>query len=163
MLRKFPFVFLALILAACTPAPLPLSTPTPFAGQIDLEQQAVYAALLHNLYTSTNFVIMDTTATSPGGVKETNSSLDFIVQNLPGLDSETTDNFRARNLTAYPVSPQMDLSAPYVLLSRANMSQIFRTAGRSFMSDTLKLQGSRHFLRSASIIPMARHSFTSAQ
>ncbi len=125
MLRKNPFIFLALIITACTPKPLPASTPTPSAGQIDFEQQAVYAALLHNLYSSPNFVIMDTTATSPGGVGETDLTLEHILQNLPGISSETADSFRAQNLIAHPVSPRMDIGTPYVLLSQAEMSRIF--------------------------------------
>jgi hypothetical protein len=125
MLRKIPFIFLAFILAACTPNPLPASTPTPSAGQIDLEQQAVYAALLQNLYTSTNYVIMDTTATSPGGVGQPDSTLAYILQNLPGILSETTGSFRERNTASHPVSPRMALGTPYVLLTQDEMNQIF--------------------------------------
>ncbi len=125
MFRKFSFVFIAFTIAACSPTPLFFSTPSPSAGQIDLEQQAVYAALLHNLYSSPNFVIMDITATSPGGVDETKSTLDNILPNLPGIASETADSFLARNLAAHPVSPQMSIGTPYVLLSQAEMSQIF--------------------------------------
>lgn len=124
MFRKFQFVFLAFILSACT-AGISAPTPTPSSGQIDREQQAVYAALLHNLYSSSSFVIMDTTATSPGGVEETPSSLDFIMQNMHGVASETRDSFLGRNAAAHPVSPRMDLGTAYVLLTRAEMSKIF--------------------------------------
>ena len=61
MFKKILFPFLALTLFACS------VRPTPAPGQLEDEQRAVYAALLHNLYSSSNFVIMDTTATSPGG------------------------------------------------------------------------------------------------
>ncbi len=125
MLRKILFIFLAFILAACTPKPFPASTPTPSVGQIDLEQQAVYAALLHDLYTSTNYVIMDTTATSPRGVGEPDSTIAFILQNLPGIVSETSGSFRERNTASHPVSPRMALGTPYVLLTQDEMNQIF--------------------------------------
>jgi hypothetical protein len=124
MFRKFLFVFLAFIFSACTGG-ISAPTPTPSSGQIDLEQQAVYAALLHNLYSSSSFVIMDTTATSPGGVGETPSSLDFIMQNMHGVASETRDGFLGRNAAAHPVSPHMDLGTAYVLLTQEEMSKIF--------------------------------------
>jgi hypothetical protein len=123
MFRKLPFIFLALILSACTGKPSP--APTPSSDSIDVEQQAVYAALLHNLYLSSSFVIMDTTATSPGGVEETPSSLDYIMQNMHGVASETKDSFLGRNAAAHPVSPRMDLGSAYVLLTQEEKSKIF--------------------------------------
>jgi hypothetical protein len=123
MFKKFLFVFLAIILAACTGMPAPTSTPS--ADQIDTEEQAVYAALLQKLYSASSYVIMDTTATSPGGVGDTASILDNIMQNMHAVDQKTLDSFRARNDAGYPVRPDMDLGSAYVLLSQAEMSQIF--------------------------------------
>lgn len=123
MFKKLLTVYLAVVLTACGGVPSP--TPTPSSGQIDLEQQAVYAALLHSLYSSSNFVIMDTTATSPGGVEDTSSIIDNILQNMHGVDAVTGDSFRVRNNASYPVSPRMDLGTPYVLLTRDQMTRLF--------------------------------------
>ncbi len=123
MFKKFVFVFLAVVLAACTGKPTP--APTPSADQIDAEEQAVYAALLQGLYSASSYVIMDTTATGPGGVEYMASTRDRIVQDMRGVDPKTADSFRVRNEAAYPVRPDMDLGSAYVLLSQAEMSQIF--------------------------------------
>jgi len=124
MFRKFLFVFLALLLTACNGrTPTPSSTPS--SDQVDAEQQAVYTALLQKLYSASSYVIMDTTATSPGGVGDTASILDRVIQNMPGIDGETADSFRARNDSAWPVQPGMDLGSTYALLSQAEMTSIF--------------------------------------
>jgi hypothetical protein len=158
------FVFiLAVVLTACAGTPLP--TPTPAPEQVDGEQQAVYAALLHGLYSSSNFVIMDTSATSPGGVGDTASILVNILQNMHGVDAHTADNFRARNDASYPVSPRMDLGVPYVLLTRDQMTGLFnqtRTAGSCSTSSTRVLRASPPFHGSASMLPLTRRWFMSA-
>ncbi|MFA5873526.1 MAG: hypothetical protein WC832_06145 [Anaerolineales bacterium] len=123
MFKKFFFFFLAVIVAACTGTPAPTSTPS--AEQMDAEEQAVYAALLRNLYSASSYVIMDTTATGPTGVEDTASTLDHIMQNMHAVDLETADSFRVRNDAAYPVRLDMDLGSGYVLLSQGEMSQIF--------------------------------------
>jgi len=124
MFRKLLFILLALLLTACTGGTqTPVSTPS--TDQIDAEQQAVYTALLQDLYSASSYVIMDSTATSPGGVEATASILDRVLQNMHGVDGETMDSFRVRNDTAWPVPPDMHLGSSYVLLSQAEMTGIF--------------------------------------
>ena len=123
MLRKSIVVFLVVLLSACTASPTPL--PTPSDAQIDTEQQAVYTALLKKLYSASNYVIMDTTATSPAGVSDTSATLGRMIQNMQGVDQATADSFLARNDSAYPVPPSMDLGSSYALLSQTVMRQIF--------------------------------------
>ena len=123
MFNKLFLAFTVLSLVACTGTPAPVSTPS--AGQMDTEEQAVYAALLGNLYSASSYVIMDTTATGPAGVGDTASTLDRIMQDMRAVDLETADSFRVRNDAAYPVRPDMDLGSGYVLLSQGEMSQIF--------------------------------------
>jgi hypothetical protein len=123
MFKKPLTVFLAVVLAGC--AGKPGTVPTPAPGQLEDEQQAVYTAVLHKLYSSSNFVIMDTTATSPSGVGDTATILDNIIQNMHGVDTATVDSFRARNDAPFPVSPHMDLGTPYVLLTRDQMTRLF--------------------------------------
>ena len=123
MFRKILIVLLVLVLAACTTAPTPVSTPS--AEQMDADEQAVFAALLQKLYAAPSYVIMDTTATSPGGVGDTASSLERVGQDLAGLDQATSDSFQARNAAVTPIRGDMQLGSPYVVLSQAAMSQMF--------------------------------------
>jgi hypothetical protein len=123
MFRKSLFVFLAIVLAACTGTPAPISTPS--GEQMDAEEQAVYAALLQKLYSASSYVIMDTTATGPVGVGDTAVTLDRIMQDMRGVDQETADSFRVRNDAAYPIRPDMELGGGYVLLSQGEKSKIF--------------------------------------
>jgi len=123
MFRKSLFVFLAIVLAACTSTPAPISTPS--GEQMDAEEQAVYAALLQKLYSASSYVIMDTTATDPVGVGGTSTTLDRIMQDMRGVEQETADSFLTRNDAAYSIRPDMDLGSNYVLLSQDEKSKIF--------------------------------------
>jgi hypothetical protein len=123
MFKKILFIILAVIVTACTGTPGPVSTPS--AEQMDSEEQAIYAALFRNLYSASSYVIMDTTATSPTGVGDTASTLDRIVLDMHGVDQKTADSFRIRNEAAHPVRSDMNIGSSYVLLSQAEMSQIF--------------------------------------
>lgn len=90
-----------------------------------MEEQAVYSALLRNLYTASNYALMDTTATGMSGVADTGTSLERMFLDMHDLERSTAENFRARNDTVTPVSPTMDLGSEYVLVSQEEMSQIF--------------------------------------
>src|SRR5512137_1422416 len=123
MFRKLFILVLALCAAACTAQPP--ASPTPSANQVELEQQAVYAFLLPEMYKNSGYVIMDTTATSITGVDNTAQTLDYILQNMHDVDPETVANFRNRNDEAYPIRDDMQLGFPYTLLSQAGRNQIF--------------------------------------
>lgn len=123
MFRKFLIIILAIILADCSGTPAP--SPTPSTAQLDLEEQAVYTALLLKLHSASSYVIMNTTATGLVGVGNTESTLAHIVQDMRGVDPQTADSFKVRNDAPYPVSPGMDLGSGYVLLSQEEMSRIF--------------------------------------
>ena len=124
MSRKQVFLLLIFLLAACTPTSTP--APTPAADQLDREEQAVYAALLKQLYSAPTFVIMDDTSTGPAdGVDNTTQTLDYVLQNLHDVAQATVDSFRSRNEAAHPFSPDLDLGVPYSLLSQDQRNQIF--------------------------------------
>ena len=123
MCKRLILLFLALCAAACSAKPT--ASPTPSADQIDVEEQAVYAFLLPEMYQNRGYVIMDTTATSVTGVEATSQTLDYVLQSLHDVDAETADGFRSRNDAAYPIRPDMDLGSPYTLLSQAGRSKIF--------------------------------------
>ncbi len=123
MVRKPLLLSFVLVVAACTARTA--SIPTPSAGQEDAEEQSVYAFLLPKMYTHTDYVIMATTATGPTGVDNTSQTLDYVLQNMHDVASETVASFRARNDAAYPIRRDMDLGSQYTLLTQATRSQIF--------------------------------------
>jgi hypothetical protein len=125
MVKKLILLSFILCAAACTAKPASTSLPTPSTGQIETEQQAVYAFLLSNLYQHREYVIMDTTATGVTGVENTTQTLDYVLQNMHSVDSGTVVSFRSRNGAAYPISPDMNIGGPYTLLSQAGRQKIF--------------------------------------
>lgn len=54
-----------------------------------------------------------------------------ISDNLPDLSRVTYDNYLARNDQPYPLSPDMDLSIKYYLISEAELGEIYQTSGES--------------------------------
>ncbi len=124
MLKKLILAFLVLLLAACGPKPTPAS-PTPSADQIKLEEQAVYAALLKDMFNAPMVVLMEKTATDPGGVENTASTVDAAAKNLPGLDKATIENFKTRNSQSYSLPEDMNLGVKVILLTQTEMNQFF--------------------------------------
>jgi len=125
MVKKLILLSFILCAVACTAKPASTPLPTPSTGQIDTEQQAVYAFLLLNLYQHREYVIMDTTSTGVTGVENTTQTLDYVLQNMHSVDSGTVVSFRSRNDAAYPISPDMNIGGPYTLLSQAGRQKIF--------------------------------------
>jgi len=123
-MKKAILFLLAFLLAACSAAtPTPL--PTPSAKSIEAGELAVYAALLQAMYPDHNIVLMDQTATGPGGAGDTASTLEYALAQMKGVAPETAANFQARNEAAFPLKPDMDIGLHFTLLSEADMRQIF--------------------------------------
>jgi hypothetical protein len=122
MVRKFLFAFLVM-LAACTPRATP--QPTPSAGQVDAEEQAVYAALIQAMFPAKMAVLMNTTATDVGGNDKTDQTLQYVLKNMHAVSTQTIDSFKARNATAGPLHGDMQLGVPYALLSQDEITSIF--------------------------------------
>lgn len=123
-MKAFLLLLVLLSLAACTgqATPVPQTTTPP----VNLEEQAVFAALLQQKYGSTNsLVLRDTTATDAEGVSNTETVLQYVLKNTHGLEADTLDNFRVRNVTATLLSNDMNLGAGYVLLHQSDLNQIF--------------------------------------
>ena len=123
MVKRLLLLSLALIIISC--AVKPTSIPAPSADQVDVEEQSVYAFLLPKIYRNHGYVIMATTATDATGVDNTSQTLNYILQNMHGVASETVSSFQTRNDRAYPIRPDMDLGSPYTLLTQAGRSRIF--------------------------------------
>ena len=123
MYKKIIYSLLSIILAACTVKRA--QVPTASAPQMDAEEQSVYAAVLRKLYTDSNYVIMETTATGLLGTQDMSSTLDHVLLNMHNYSTETADSFRARNDAAYPLRPDMEIGASYVLLTQNERTQFF--------------------------------------
>jgi len=119
------FLFLALLtLTACTGPSTPV--PQTAAPPVDLEEQAVFAALLQLRFGSaTNLVIHASTATDAEGVANTETVLQYVLKNTHGLEADTLNSFRTRNATMTLLSSDMNLGASYVLLGQSDLNQIF--------------------------------------
>ncbi len=123
MVKQMLLLSLSLFITSCTAKPNLM--PAPGVDQIDREEQAVYAYLLPEMYHNRGYVIMAATATSATGVDNTAQTLDYVLQNLHGVASETVDSFRTRNATTHPIRPDMHLGSAYTLLSQAEKNLIF--------------------------------------
>ena len=124
MFKKNLLILLCLCAAACSPARSTLM-PTTAPGQINQEEQNVYAFLLAKMYQHKGYVIMANTATSATGVDNTAQTLDYVLQNMHDVAPATLDSFRARNGTAQILRPDMQVGNPYTLLSETARNQIF--------------------------------------
>ena len=123
MTKKLIFSLLCIFLAACRVNPT--AVPTASAQQLVVEEQAIYAAVLLKLYGASSYVIMDTTATGLTGTQDTSSTLDHVLLNMHDVSAETADSFRARNDAGYPLQPDMEIEAGYILLTQNDKSQLF--------------------------------------
>lgn len=124
MIRKILLLLFAILLTSCQ-AGTPTPHPTPSGGQMDDEEQLVYAAVLNQLYAASMYVIMAATATEPGGRTDPASSLERVQQEMRLVDPATTESFRLRNDAPHPIHSNMALGASYVLLNQADMALIF--------------------------------------
>jgi len=124
MFKKIFLVALCLWMVACTGTRQP-GIPTPAIDRTSKEEQAVYAFLLAKTYQHTGYVIMADTATSATGVDNNTLTMNYVLQNLHGVDANTLDSFRARNATSPQLRPDMQLGMPYTLLSQAGKDRIF--------------------------------------
>jgi hypothetical protein len=70
-------------------------------------------------------VILSTTATEPGGSGNTAETLAFVLDNLPAVDPLTAEDFSRRNAAETPLADDLQLGAPYALLTRQEMSDLF--------------------------------------
>lgn len=114
----------AAALTSCAAAPPILPTPT--TAQLEEEEQAVYKALFDGMYGEPRmYVLMSETATDIQSVDNTDSTLEYVLAQMTGVDGETAASYRVRNDAAYPVRADMDLGLPYVLLTRNEMNLIF--------------------------------------
>ena len=123
MFRRLFFLSFTIILAACSARPF--ATPTPPLERVDVEEQDVYAFLLQKMYRNGGYVIMATTFTNLTGIDNTAQTIDYVLQNMHGVDTKTVDSFRRRNDTTYPIRSDMDLGNPYILLTQAERNILF--------------------------------------
>jgi hypothetical protein len=88
------------------------------------QEEAVYAAVLAQRYAAPTYVLMDTTGTDDFG-QPLDETLQNVVQRMHDVAPELPTSFMARNQASRTLGPDMSLGAPYVLLTDAEVSQIF--------------------------------------
>jgi len=120
---KLAVSLLCLVLCSCSVKPT--SIPVVSTQQVDTDQQAVYSAVLLKLYSVSDYVIMDLTATGLNGTQDMSLTLDRVLLNMHGVAPDTANSFRARNDTAYQLQPDMAIGVSYVLLSQNEKTQLF--------------------------------------
>jgi hypothetical protein len=123
-MKRTLMCMIVLLLSACGKTN-PTPTPTASEASLDAQEQAVFAALLQTRYPNMPVVLMDQTATGPGGVAETASTLAYILEQMTGVAPDTAASFQMRNEAAHPLDSTMDLGLLYTLLSEGEMRQIF--------------------------------------
>jgi hypothetical protein len=123
MFKKVLLLSIILFTTACTARSIATLNPPPY--QIDVQEQDVYAFLLPRMYRNTGYVIMAATATNATGVDNIAQTLEYILQNMHGVSTETAASFRSRNDTSYPIRSDMVLGNPYTLLSQSQRNRIF--------------------------------------
>jgi hypothetical protein len=123
MFRKSTYFLLLLFLVACGGGQKP--GPTPSAEEKELQAARVLAAALVELQPASMYVIMDTTATGPGGSEETDRIISLAKENMPGIDPQVLEDFRQQNTASQPVKSDMQLGSSFILLSQEVMKNIF--------------------------------------
>ncbi|MCL4530216.1 MAG: hypothetical protein M1282_12465 [Chloroflexi bacterium] len=119
--RIFKYIwFASLTLTFFTCSIFTPTTPKPGAVDIEREEQAVYATFLSG---SRGLVlILQDTSTSMGD--DPQRTIDYIRSGLKNMSTETLENFLERNKQPSQLSPDMDLGAPYTLISRDDLHKI---------------------------------------
>ena len=105
-----------------SPTQTQLSTATPQLDP-DVEEYAVYAALLNYKYANKNtrqILIMDQTRANKPKLLE--QDLSFI-QEHPPLAPDLVDSFLERNQQSYPLKPVLDLDLEYQLLTQGEVDK----------------------------------------
>ncbi len=118
MLKRFFYVSITLSLLACSTVNRFLLQPT--RGDLDAEEQAVYAALLSNYDVRERVVLSKTTDSGFEFTGQTEQP-----QGMPGLSEELWQDYLAQNDRSYPLSQGMEVGVEYVLLDAEEMSDIF--------------------------------------
>ncbi len=117
MHKRLLFLIVPLSMLACSTVSRFFSHPTP--GNMEAEEQAVYAVLLSD-YDRPSIVLRETTE----------SGFDFTGQTdkpagMSDLSQELWEDYLDRNNRSYPLSTEMEIGREYTLLDAKEMSDIF--------------------------------------
>ncbi len=105
------------------------TTSLPADRSLDAEEEAVYAALLAEEHRAAFYVIQAQTAVNVSEDYPLDQLLVSLLESFPELSSETTASYQARNATAHPVSPNLNIGAPYVIITDEELNPIFMSGG----------------------------------
>jgi hypothetical protein len=101
------------------------NSSVPAEATLNGEEQVVYRAVLAQHYPASFYVIEAETGTSIGGSDPVDQELSYVGKACPSLSAEVASSFRTRNAAQDPVAADMNLGAPYVVLSDQQINQIF--------------------------------------
>jgi len=118
-LKKALMAFLLVTMLACK-ALTPTSKPN--AADIEREEQAVYSFFVNSA--DGPAVLLQDTATDISN-DDPKQTLEYVKSGLPSVSKETLNNYLDRNKTPSQLSPDMQLSVEYVLLSAEEQQTIF--------------------------------------
>jgi hypothetical protein len=116
----------AAMLVACGDSPSAL--PDDAGDSHAADEQAVFAAVLAQEYGASSYVIYDHTMACSPDDSEFTDALAYVDAQMPELAAETVASFAVRSATSHALSANMDLGAPYTLVSDAQMQAIFSSS-----------------------------------
>jgi len=87
-------------------------------------ERAVYAAVLAQAYGASFYVIRDHTIAY--SLDDSGEELASLQTEMPDLPIDMVASFCVRSATPQPLSPDMDLGAPYKLVSDQELQEIFK-------------------------------------
>lgn len=98
-----------------------------------VEEYAVYEAVIESLYLTEDIeliVIKNWTATNVSPGKSSDTEAEYIREKLgTAIESETLNDYSAKNKQSYQLDQDISLDVPYVLLSEAELTKIFEREG----------------------------------
>ena len=89
------------------------------------DEYAVFAAVLAQEYGASSYVIYDQTMACSLDDTHCTEALAYVETQMPELAVVTVASFSVRNATSQALSADMDLGAPYILVSSQEMQAIF--------------------------------------
>ena len=97
------------------------------------EEYAVYEAVIESLHLTEGIeliAIKNRTATDVSPGESLDSEVEYIREELgTAIELETLDDYRAKNRRSHQLDADLSLDVPYVLLSEAELAEIFEQGG----------------------------------
>lgn len=117
------------ICICCPSIPVAQPSSTPMVqGDRESDEYDVYAALIDEMYVDERvklIVIVDHTDADYS--EDLDQTLQYVTENISGIQQETLDDFKAQNAQSHPLRDDFNLRVPHGLISQREMKEIFST------------------------------------